>query len=814
MAGEKIKSFLRENVPGFEKIISPAKKSRHSISEELLEPWQKELIERRYGVKLDESSTFGGAIEELTKPVKTKQKGVYEFRISMNEIKEALEENVDLLSPESRELFEKDSDYFVGDLFFHHPDKGISWDIKKALAASPVIAAALIWAAPGTYEYLQGGGRTESVSSEKKVETRITYETPYEKLISAMKKEKDTDKLKELVEKHEGNFPDLAALYHAANNFIWGKKGLDFELLEKILSKTNIPKPEEYYIAEPHISMLIRDIGYYITSDKIKDKKDVVARGHNLQKNLLDRISTISYLDFAFNYSSGRLPQQLKQEMYQKMTSPLRVVADVVAVLKHNMEKKASYEPIVKRLQSAKAEGVLLNRNEIITITTYFPHEKAGVSLSTRKEILRSLIDIADPNLSEQLAQLLLSYSHGLADIQTELIEKSSAAGWRIDNTQDVFRFIRNVGSNEALQKKIVEITQTNDERAPDFLMLRDLKNSMRPNLFTALIKEKLNPAWRLLDEFDAAGDEDSKIIILKKIKEWSESAKKSDERKYYDFWSNNSRVFFEQARKMQRLQEVFLNFAPKNAILRIARDETFRLDREEDSGQYDKVRAQAKDYIAPFLYAMIAQGQELNNTSVFEVLYNELKSKLSQYGGLEKFLDTADSEGTLKSRFILTLSFFGKLGELVTDEKSAEHWGQTIAGFFTGNEAGANSIFLTPTLENIFSGSAPKPKNYLEKKFLELAKKSPPDSKEGQIFELILAQYGDKFSKETKEEASQLSAKARESFEKYFSIPVKDWIDEKGILQSQMFFHPDHAYHFARLLEMAEEEGYKVVNR
>ena len=114
----------------------------------------------------------------------------------------------------------------------------------------------------------------------------------------------------------------------------------------------------------------------------------------------------------------------------------------------------------------------------------------------------------------------------------------------------------------------------------------------------------------------------------------------------------------------------------------------------------------------------------------------------------------------------------------------------------------------------NIFSGSSPRLKDYLERQFLELARKSPAGSKERQMFELILAQYGDKFSKERKEEALKLSAKARESSEKYFSIPVKDWIDDKGVLQSHMFFHPDHVYHFARLLEAAENEGYKVVNR
>ena len=71
----------------------------------------------------------------------------------------------------------------------------------------------------------------------------------------------------------------------------------------------------------------------------------------------------------------------------------------------------------------------------------------------------------------------------------------------------------------------------------------------------------------------------------------------------------------------------------------------------------------------------MIAQGQELNNTSVFEVLYNKFKEKLPKYGGLDSFLRETDQKENITSRFVLTLSFFGKLGELVGDEKSSEYW-------------------------------------------------------------------------------------------------------------------------------------------
>lgn len=817
MIGEKIKSFIIEKVPSLEKIIGLSRKEKLSISEELLEPWQRALVEKQYGIKLDESSTWGGAIEELIRFVPTEQKGFYAPKITTQEVREALSENIDILSPESREVFEKNPYKFVDDLFSRDLDKNLGWDIRKVLAASPVIAAALIWVSPGIYDYLQNNVKSEQDYDKEEKGTReeIREITPYKELVHELRKTRNPEMLNELIEEYKGNFPDLYVLQAALRNYAFGGQNREFDLdyfnfLEKILLKTeshNNQQFDSFYVIESLNNLIF----------EIKDKKDLIIRTHGLQKMILDRILIISDVNFSLLYSNDLLPKNLKEEVYQKMTSQMRVVADIVAsVMKqHEKGKKIDSGLILKRLQLAKKDGILLQYEEIKFIIRYLPYKIEEVSISINRELIRSLIDIADPNLSIQLAELFLPHSKGLEDIQFELIEKSAAAGWRIHNTGSIFRKLSEVGLNERLQKRLVEITRIDEEKSPRFRFLRELKPIMHPNLFTAFLKEKFNPDWQLLMEFEETKDEGSKITALEKIKKRFKGKidDKSDRGNDY-FWDNNSYDFFEHARNMPRLQEALLRSLPNGSILMLTRDETYRLDRNEDRGEYAKVRKEAEGYTAPFLYAMIAQGQELNNTSVFEVLYDKFKEKLPQYGGLDNFLREVDQKGGLASRFVLTLSFFGKLGELVGDEKSAEYWGEKIISFFSGKEMGTNSVFLTPTLENIFSGSAPKLKNYLEKKFLELAKKSPAYSKEKRMFELILAQYGDKFSNERKEDALKISAEARKSFEKYFSIPVKDWIDQKGVLQSHMFFHPDHAYHFARLLEAAESEGYAIVKR
>lgn len=818
MIGEKIKSFLVEKVPSLEKIVTPAKKAVTSISEELLEPWQRKLVERQYGIKLDESSTWGGAIEELTKLVPKDKKEFYPLKIMPGEIREALSENLDILSPESRDAFLKNPDEFVANLFSRDLDKGLSWDIKKVLAASPVIAAALLYVAPGAYDYLQSDTKSEQVYVEEK--EKIIEITPYEKFINKFREIRETrnpERLEEFIEEYKGNFPSLYVLRLALLNYASGRQNRDFDLekfnlFEKILLKTESYDNKRYNNEQSDSFDAIEILNGIIF--EIKDRKDLIIRIHGLQKMILDRIPVISNVVFISLYSDDTLSKNLKEEIYQKMTPQMRVVADISVSVRKQYEKrkKIDYEPVLKRLQSAKEDGILLQYDEIRSLISHLPDKIEEVSISVKREFIRSFIDITDPSISIKLASLFLPYSKGLEDIQFELIEKSAEAGWQINN-QDLLHYLSKVGSNERLQKRLIEITRINinEENIPSFQFLYELKSRMHSNLFTAFLKEKLGPEWQLLTEFEETKDENSKIAVLEKIKKRFGSA---SERKNVYFWDKNKYHFFEYARNTPRFQESLLKSLPNELILWLARDETYRLDRAEDRGEYAKVRKESESYTAPFLYAMIAQGQELNNTSVFEVLYSKFKEKLPQYGGLDNFLREVDQKENLASRFVLTLSFFGKLGELVSDEKSAEYWGEKIISFFSGKEMDKNSVFLTPTLENIFSGSAPKLKSFLEKKFLELAEKFPAGSKEKQMFELILAQYGNKFSNERKEDALKISAEARKSFEKYFSIPVKDWIDQKGVLQSHMFFHPDHAYHFARLLEAAENEGYKIVNR
>lgn len=390
--------------------------------------------------------------------------------------------------------------------------------------------------------------------------------------------------------------------------------------------------------------------------------------------------------------------------------------------------------------------------------------------------------------------------------------------GLRVDRALNNLEFIDKFTEKQAwAYAAFVESRRMEAETATDALPLfQQLRDDAAWNMRTLMKKDKLNrnAAWRwlisyfahpvhvqekqyyryespertqLLDAFYAAGEELIwKINSLHAVSDQAgmeissaalQAMPKKDLQELFDQLSQKTKVnyggHFRSAYKAGK----------KNSMIRILRKAT-KADRSQVS----------EDLTSANIYALLAQGSELYDSSFRDILVPILKKRIRKkyQDNLLVFLKATDPSNLLVSSFIVSLAQKGKLTTFFPD-KAAEQKKilDLVAASAFKNED--TILLFSATFRHLLKVLEPDVRYYLIQKMVQA------DSGHGSFSKLItvilqyyLQEYPDLLNAESRQLIQKtVKRNGAVDLEKYLRTPFREWKQDKR-LGSISIFHPD----------------------
>lgn len=284
----------------------------------------------------------------------------------------------------------------------------------------------------------------------------------------------------------------------------------------------------------------------------------------------------------------------------------------------------------------------------------------------------------------------------------------------------------------------------------------------------------------------------------------------------------DNLEIAIKLTKEDKKAQELILKIdSPdfKWAINSVSREFSHELNQLHDQGKYQEQKKMLQKLSPLMFYYMIAQGQELY-TSSFQLIYGYLKEELEKEKiTLRQYLEEIDPNREFAAKFILTMSYFDRLGDLLTKEESS-FWATAFLALLCDNSKyQENAFFLMPTIEKVFSSRIPGFKEIFEEALI--TKYQSCVSSDFQclyadlkmILEIIIWKFRDKFSPKHQETVHKIASKV--NYIPPLEIPYQDWFTKKrSTLTVQLYFYPGHESHLAELSQLAIDQKFEVVEK
>lgn len=284
---------------------------------------------------------------------------------------------------------------------------------------------------------------------------------------------------------------------------------------------------------------------------------------------------------------------------------------------------------------------------------------------------------------------------------------------------------------------------------------------------------------------------------------------------------SENLEIAIKLTKEDKEAQELILKIdSPifKRAINSVSREFTEELNQLHDQGKYQEQKEMLVKLSPRMFYYMIAQGQEIY-TSSFLLIYDYLKEELKRERiTLRQYMEEIDTNKEFAAEFILTMSYFDRLGDLLTKEESSFWATEFLALICNSPNYQENVFFLAPTIKKVFSGTIPGFKEIFEEALLTKYQSYTSNNlqflyaDQKTILEVIIWKFIDKFSPKYQKIVSTIVSKV--DFPS-IEIPYQDWFNKKrSTLTIQLYFHPGHEGHLVELSQLAIIQKFEVTEK